>query len=125
MKLVVLEGELAVARLDPGEPVPAWAGEGVVSSVTRTREELSIVCAADVVPPGARAERGWRCLRIAGQIDFALTGVLSSLLRPLADARLSIFALSTYDTDYVLVRADRLAAALECLRAAGHEVEGA
>ncbi len=122
MKLVVLEDELAVARLDATEPTPAWAAQGSVSSLTRTPEELSVVCAAAAVPPDVRAERGWRCLRVAGRLDFSLTGVLASIANPLAAAKVSIFALSTYDTDYVLVREQSLAAAIECLSAAGHEV---
>lgn len=124
MKLVVLEGELGVARLRATDPAPAWAGEGILSSVTRTAEELSVVCAAAAIPADVPAERGWRCLRVAGQVDFSLTGVLSSILGPLADAGVSIFALSTYDTDYVLVREQSLPAAIECLSAAGHDVMG-
>jgi hypothetical protein len=122
MKLVVLEDEIAVARLDPHAPTPAWAAEGSVSSVTRTAEELSVVCAAAGVPTEVQAERGWRCLRVAGRLDFSLTGVLASIAGPLAVGKVSLFALSTYDTDYVLVREQDLTVAIECLRAAGHEV---
>jgi hypothetical protein len=125
MKLVVLEGELGVARLAASEPTPAWATRGHVTSVTRTSEELSVVCAAADIPENVRAERGWRALRVAGRLDFALTGVLVSIAGPLAAAGVSIFAVSTYDTDYVLVRAHSLEAAVKCLTAAGHEVAGA
>ena len=122
MKLVVLEGELGVARLAPAEPTPAWATRGRLTSVTRTSEELSVVCAAADIPENVTAERGWRALRVAGRLDFALTGVLASIAAPLAAARISIFVVSTYDTDYILVRAHGLAAAVQCLTAAGHDV---
>jgi hypothetical protein len=124
MKLVALEGEMVVARLAADDPIPAWATRGSISSITRTAEELSVVCAAADVPPGVQAERGWRCLRVAGPLDFSLTGVLASILGPLATAGVSIVAISTYDTDYVLVREQSFAPAVECLRAAGHEVTG-
>jgi hypothetical protein len=125
VKLVLLDGEFAVARLPGDEATPAWAAEGSLSSVTRTAEELSVVCAASAVPAGVRAERGWRCLRVAGRLDFSLTGVLASIAAPLAAAEVSIFAVSTYDTDYVLVREESLGAAVDRLRVAGHEVMGA
>lgn len=122
MKLLVLEEELAVARLDAGDPTPAWAASGSLTSITRTAEELSVVCAAAAVPASVQAERGWRCLRVAGRLDFSLTGVLASIAGPLAAANVSLFAISTYDTDYVLVRGENLAAAIDALSAAGHEV---
>ena len=89
-----------------------------------TAADTSIVCASARVPDGVRAERGWRALTVEGPLDFALTGVLAALAVPLADAGVSIFAVSTYDTDHVLVRSDRLADAVEALRAAGHSVVG-
>ena len=94
-------------------------------TVTRTPDELSIVCAASHLPAHASAERGWRCLRVAGTIDFAVTGVLASIAGPLANAAVSIFAISTYDTDYVLVREHALAAAIKALTAVGHDVHAA
>jgi len=120
--LLVLADELAVARLDPGTPVPHWAWDGEISSITRTPEELSVVCAASAVPADVQAERGWRSFRVAGPLDFSLTGVLASIAGPLAAARISIFSVSTYDTDYILVRGESLAAAIDCLRSAGHDV---
>jgi hypothetical protein len=116
-------GELAVARLDPVGPLPDWAQPaGGLSAVVHAPGEVTVVCAAARVPDGVRAERGWRALRVAGPLDFALTGVLATIAVPLADAGVSIFAVSTFDTDYVLVRADRLEAAVGALRAAGHRV---
>jgi hypothetical protein len=122
MKLLLLDGEFGVARLDATQATPDWAAHGSLSSVTRTAEELSIVCGAGAIPAGVQAERGWRCLRVAGRLDFSLTGVLASIARPLAAANVSIFAVSTHDTDYVLVPGKSLAAAMEALSASGHEV---
>lgn len=121
--LSVLPTPLAVVRLDATAAVPAWASSGELSSVTRTADELSIVCDEASVPPDARAERGWRALKVAGPLDFSLTGVLASLAVPLADARVSIFALSTYETDYVLVRAADLSRACDALTRAGHVID--
>lgn len=122
MRLSVIEGEFGVARLGADDGVPDWAMRSGFSSVTRTEDELSVVCAAEAIPPEVRAERGWRGLRVVGQLDFSLTGVLASIANPVADAKVSIFAVSTFDTDYVLVRGDDLVRAVDALRAAGHEV---
>jgi uncharacterized protein len=121
LRLRALAGELAVCRLPADAPAPAPAA-GALGSVTRTAEELSIVCPVADAPPGAEVECGWRALQVAGPLDFALTGVLAAIAVPLAEAEISIFAVSTYDTDYVLVREAALPAAAEALRRAGHEV---
>jgi uncharacterized protein len=112
---------LAVCRLPANTPVPAPKA-GALWSVTRTADELSIVCPVAEVPAGAEVERAWRALQVAGPLDFALTGVLAAIAVPLAEADVSIFAVSTYDTDYVLVREAALPAAAEALRRAGHDV---
>jgi hypothetical protein len=107
--------------------VPAWAaapGGAALHAVVRTPAELTVVCEAALVPRDVRAERGWRALAVEGPLDLALTGVLVSLLEPLARAGVAIFAVSTFDTDHVLVRADRLDDAVRALRAAGHRVSG-
>jgi hypothetical protein len=124
VRLAVLEGEFGVARLHADDPAPGWAREGSITSLTRTADELSVVCAAEAIPAGVRAERGWRCLRVVGPLDLSLTGILASIVGPLAAAKVSVFTLSTHDTDYVLVRGQSLGTVLECLRAAGHEVIG-
>ena len=122
MRLAVLHGDLAVARLAPDQPVPIWAADATFSSVTRTPEELSVVCAAEAVPEGVTVERGFRALRVVGRLDFALTGVLASIAGPLAAAKVSLFVVSTYDTDYVLVQGQSLRGAVEALRGAGHDI---
>ena len=113
-------GEFAVCRLDAGQAVPAWALQAEFCSVTRTPAELSIVCPATAVPEGVRAEKGWALLELAGPFPFELTGVLESVLRPLAEAGVPIFALSTFDTDWLLVPGGKLAMAVQALRSAGH-----
>ncbi|GAB4432096.1 MAG: ACT domain-containing protein [Chloroflexi bacterium OHK40] len=122
LTLRVLPGSLAVCRLAPGEALPAWATSGGFWSITRTLDELSVVCAAEAVPEGVRQVGPWRALQVAGPLDFALTGILSALATPLAAAGLSLFAIATYDTDYLLVRAEALEAAVAALRGAGHHV---
>lgn len=122
--LQLVAGDFAVCRLPPAEPVPAWAGSAVFSSVTRTAEELSVICPAAAVPAGIKAERGWRLLQVAGPLDFAAVGVLHAITAPLAQAGISLLGLGTFDTDYVLVQGDRLAAARRALTTAGHRVSG-
>jgi len=118
-----LDGTFAICRLESGSPVPAWAA-GAFVSVTRTAEELSVVCAEAGVPEGVRCERGWRAWRIAGTFDLnTATGVLASVTGPLAEAGIGLFAVSTFDTDYLLVKAENAARAAEALRPHGHTVE--
>lgn len=117
----VAPGDFAVARLDSAAAIPEWARSRAFCSITRTAEELSIVCEDSSVPPGVRAERGWTLLQLGGPFPFEQVGVLDSFLRPLAAAGVSVFAIATFDTDYVLVKRDRLADALSALEAAGHE----
>ena len=122
LDLDLLPEEYAVCRLSAGSPLPpglSEAGNGVVS-VTWSADEVSVVCPADRVPPDATAESPWRCLRVVGPLDFALTGVLASLVAPLAEARVNIMAFSTYDTDYVLVPCVRLDEAIATLTKVGH-----
>ena len=121
--LEVLLGAFAVCRLDPGEPTPEWA-RGPFVSVTRTPEELSVVCPEDAVPVGIECQPGWRCLRVAGKLPFSMVGVIHGLTAPLAAAGIGVFVLSSFDTDYLLVGAGDLDRALVELRAAGYSVEG-
>lgn len=123
LTLSLLPDTLAVCRLAPDAEVPAWAWTGEPASVTRTRDELSLVCREDAVPEGVRAESGWRCLKVQGPLDFALTGIMAALTAPLAAAGISVFAVSTFDTDYLLVKAENLDRASVALRGAGHRVE--
>lgn len=115
-KFKVLPGDYTVSKLPPKSAVPDWVASGSFYFIGHTPHELSIVCETGVVPQDMLAERGWRVLELQGPFPFSLTGVLSSFLRPLADAGVPIFALSTFDTDYVLVPAHRLEDAVHALR---------
>lgn len=122
-KLKVLPETFAVCRLAPDASIPDWAMfDGLPVSITRTADELSIVCPESQVPIDVQAERGWRCFKILGPLPFSMTGVLASLVAPLADAGISIFAFSTYDTDYVMVKEAMLGPARDVLAADGHDV---
>ena len=123
LRLFLLDCRLAVCRLGPHDEVPEWAGGSAFSSVTRTSTELSIVCREDAVPDGIPREGGWRIFQVEGPLDFALTGVLASIAQPLAEAGVSLFAISTFDTDYVMVPEHDVERAVNVLRAAGHGVE--
>ena len=122
LTLSVLPHAYAVCRLAPDAEVPIWASSGDICSITRTPDELSIVCAQNVVPADVLCERDWSCLKVVGPLDFALVGILSSLTAPLAEAGISIFALSTYDTDYLLVNHAALEQAVEVLQNRGFEI---
>lgn len=111
--------EVAVCRLDPAAHsggLPPWGRQSRFYSVTRTARELSVVCESRFVPAEVRAEPCWSVLELEGPIPFEQTGVLASILEPLAAAGISVFAISTYDTDYVLVRTERLEEALRVLQ---------
>ena len=112
-----------MCRLEPGAPIPAWATAGDFFSIIRTADELSVVCRQDAVPEGIPCEWGWRCLRVAGAIPFSVVGVLASLTAPLAEAGISVFAISTFDTDYLLVKAEDLERAVDALRGQGHTIQ--
>ncbi|EMD26881.1 ACT domain-containing protein [Amycolatopsis azurea] len=121
----VRPGEYAVARLAPDAPVPANLldpGEPVLISVTRTPEELSVICPAGLAPAGATVEDGWRLLSVRGPLAFTLTGIIAALSSELAAAGVALFSLSTFDTDHVLVRGSELERAVKALQESGHEV---
>ncbi|MBZ5615200.1 MAG: ACT domain-containing protein [Acidobacteriia bacterium] len=129
MKYRVLGEQLAVCRLPSEARIPAWALEGGFFCVVRTRDELSIVCREDVctadrIPDGAPVERGWVALKLEGPFPFSMTGVLASFVQPLAEAGIPIFAISTFDTDYVLIKRQNLEQAVLALAAARHENVG-
>jgi hypothetical protein len=123
LTLTLLPGRFAVCRLDARAAVPAWAFTEGFCSVTRTTEELSIVCREEAVPGEVRCRQGWVCLKVEGPLDFSLTGVMASLAGPLAEAEISLFSLATYDTDYLLIDAGEFEKAKEALTRAGHTVQ--
>ncbi|MEU4419169.1 ACT domain-containing protein [Actinoplanes sp. NPDC024001] len=125
LDLDLLPGEYAVCRLPAGSILPASLTTGPddksVISVTWGVDELSVICPNDRIPEGAEADTAWRCLRVS-DLDLTMTGVLASLVGPLAEARVNIVTFSTYDTDYLLVPTVRLTEAVNTLTAAGHRI---
>ena len=120
----VQAGEYVVLRLPADAPAPGslLAPIGGFVSLTRTGDELSVVCPASAAVPADRTEPGWRLLTVRGPFEFTLTGIMSALASALAGAGVSLFALSTYDTDHLLVKDADLERAVRALREAGHEV---
>jgi uncharacterized protein len=106
LDLYLLPERYAVVRLSPDELVPSWAWTGTLNVIVRTDDELSIVCEQSVVPDEIRSERDWLALKLDGPIPFTMTGVLASLVNPLAAAGIPVFAISTFDTDYILIKAN-------------------
>jgi len=121
-KLILMSDPLAICRLGPESGLPEWALSLPYWSVTKTPDEISVVCPESAVPNGVAASRGWRALRFEGPLPLDQTGILASVIGPLANARVSVFAVATYDTDYVLIPAAQRAAAIAALEAAGHSV---
>ncbi len=114
-------GEWAICKLSPASLIPAWAAQTkTFLSITRTPAELSLICEANTVPPDVQCQRGWAAIELIGPFPFELTGILASVLHPLAAAGVPILAISTFDTDWVLVPATQLAAAVQALTEAGH-----
>jgi uncharacterized protein len=124
LNLSLLEGRFAVVQLEPSASIPTWALEGDFFSVSKTTEELSIVCLESNVPTNSNVllERDWACLKLQGPFEFSLTGILLSVLEPLAQINVGIFALSTFNTDFVLVKSGHLEKAIVALEGAGHSV---
>ncbi len=117
MTLARVPGRFAVARLAPDAPVPSWVATatGPITSVTRTPDELSIICDEEAVPNGVYAMRDFACVRVLGTIDFGVVGLIAALTRALAEAGVSVFVFSTFDTDYLLVRSGDLPRARSAL----------
>jgi len=116
---------LGVAQLGPGADLPAWASSGTLLSITATATETSIVCTYASIPKKAKPEGPFTAYQVEGPLDFALTGILAALLQPLAEAEISVFTLSTFDTDWILVPQPKEAAADEAWRRSGHTVQTA
>lgn len=127
LKLEILPDRYAICRLDPREAVPEWTkdadpGADAFVSITRTSEELSIVCRDLEIPEHVEKECGWRCMRVAGKLDFNLVGVIAELTKHFADAAVSVFVVSTFDTDYLLIQDMNWSRAVDALLENGHVV---
>jgi len=122
LNLVLLPEFLAVCQLAPDSSLPDWAQSINLLSFTRTPDELSIVCENAAVPETITAERGWRALKMQGPLDFSLVGILAALTTILAEVEISIFAISTYNTDYLLLKEQNLARGMKALSKAGYSI---
>jgi len=121
LRLSLLPDNYSICRLEPEADIPYWALAGDFFSITRTKDELSLVCSQERVPHGVQCEKGWRCIMVGGPLNFSLTGILASLTSSLAEAGISLLAISTFDTDYLLVKADNLTRTVCTLKEAGHD----
>jgi hypothetical protein len=123
LQLKVLDGDYSIHRLDPDSDIPAPVFAGEFSFVAHTDDELSVVCLSGIPINSSKVQPGWSCLKVVGPLDFDLTGILSGISSALAQAQISIFAVSTYDTDYVLVRSKDLDKTRDTLIRAGYRFE--
>ena len=122
LELVVLAGSFGVCRLGPESALPSWVDDGEFWTVSRTMDELSLVCEERLIPSGVASERGYACLKLLGPFDFTEVGIVAGVTGALAEQEISVFVISTFDTDYVLVRGNLLPDAIDALREAGYAV---
>jgi hypothetical protein len=123
LRFTLLPEHFVICRLDPTTVPPDWAlRPATLTSITRTAEELSIVCPDANVPPGVKSDAGWICLKLEGPFPFSMTGVLTSFISPLSSNQVPIFALATFDTDYVLIKQEFWEVASAALASAGHKI---
>jgi uncharacterized protein len=122
LTLEVLSDILGVCKLDMKQPIAPWAYQGCFFSITKTMEELSIICSEKNIPESVLCERGWKAFKVQGTLDFGLIGILAKLTTAFAEAGLGIFAISTYNTDYILVKAKDFDCAVNALRNDGHKI---
>jgi len=125
VKLEQFPETLAVVRLAPGAEIPSWAESSSLFSITATARETSLVCARRSVPKKAQQAGPFTAFAVEGPLDFSLTGILAELLQPLAEIEISIFTISTFDTDWILVPQDDADRAAEEWRRRGHDVTAA
>jgi len=116
LTLSILQENLAICRLNNDESLPKWILSGSFISYTRAKNELSIICPEENIPVEVKSEKGWRAIKIESTLDFSMTGVLASLASPLAEEKISIFVISTFDTDYILVKKENLKKAVRILK---------
>jgi hypothetical protein len=122
MNLFIHAHSYAICRLGPEASIPAWA-QGNFVSMTYTCNELSVVCLEQHIPPEIQQERQWRILEVEGPMDLSLVGIMATLTQPLANAGVNVFVISTFDTDYILIKEDKLEVAKQALIQAGHYIQ--
>lgn len=123
ISIKLLEGKYAVCKLGVTESIPEWCRDNSFVSITRTADELSIVCLQNNVPEGVNAERDWNILKIEGQLDFSLIGIISSISSILAKKEISIFVISTFNTDYILVKEKNIENTIKALLEEEYEIK--
>jgi hypothetical protein len=123
LTLIILRETFAICRLGKDAPIPDWVFQGNLYSVTRTKDELSIVCPLINVPKGIVSNQGWSCLKVKGPLDLSLTGIISSIASTLERENISLFSISTYDTDYIMVNEKNLEKAIFALTEAGQQIQ--
>src|SRR5689334_9577132 len=123
LNLLLLPHKYAVCQFHPDKHIPYWALMGDFVSLTRTNEELSIVCQQSNVPEDIEAERGWYCIQVQGAFDFSAAGIHASLAIPLAEADISVLSIATYATDYLLIKEENVERSLQVLEQAGHSIK--
>ncbi|MBE6024379.1 MAG: ACT domain-containing protein [Cellulosilyticum sp.] len=122
LTLKLMEGHYGVCRLEPKSIIPTWCQQGEFFSVTKTMDELSIICLETYIPEDVQVEKEWCILKIVGPLDFSLVGILSKISQLMAECKISIFALSTYDTDYILIKQAKITEAIQALKTAGYHI---
>jgi len=122
LKFRVISGSFAICKLAAADSVPQWAMKGIFVSVTRTADELSIVCPVENLTPQQRPEMVWTCLKLEGPFAFTQVGILEAFIQPLVKEGISVFAIGTFDTDYVLIQKPFADRAIHALQSAGHEL---
>ena len=122
-KLYVLEDVFTIHRFPPDNEIPIWLFDGPFCHITKTVDEISVICSSSVQLNSTKSETGWSCIKVLGPLDLSLTGLLADVLKVLAKAKISIIALSTFDTDYILVKSDQVKSAIHSLRQAEYHFE--
>ena len=122
MKIQINRDDYAICRLDSNQDIPSWFKLDNFSTVTKTDEELSITCKSEIVPDGINCEKGWNVLKILGLLDFSLIGILSKISTILANNDIGIFVISTFDTDYILIKEENTDKAKQVLNEESYEI---
>lgn len=118
--LSILKDLFSVYKKDPTSPLPEWLDDCEFYHISKTDEELSIVCPQDFLPANTQAEKDWACIKVEGPLEFSLTGILANILKPLAQQNISVFTISTFNTDYIMVKENTLKASIQTLKEAGY-----
>ncbi len=123
LRLNVLKGQFSIHRFSEKSKVPSQVYQGAFFAIVKTDEELSIVCSSSIQVQAEKTKSGWSCFKVLGPLDFSLTGILAKISTTLSEAKISIFAISTFDTDYILIEASKVSLAKKTLSAAGYQIE--